>query len=66
MICYTHYRPWFKIDKQDALSRCTGVEISGKDGYCFNEGQLWDLDNDHAEEEEDVEDMELEGSDRAT
>ena len=36
------------------------------DAHVFDEGQLMDLENDNAGEEEDVEDVELEGIDVAT
>ena len=61
-----HYRREFKMGKPDALSRRSGEEKSGMDAHFFNEAQLLDLENDEGEEEEDAEDVELEGIDVAT
>ena len=65
-IYHIHYRPGFKIGKPDGLSRHSREEKSGMDSYFFNEGQLLDLENDDVGEEEDMEDVELEGIDVAT
>ena len=52
--------------KPDGLSRCSGEEKSGMDTHFFHEGQLLDLENDDVGEEEDAEDVELEGIDVVT
>ena len=54
------------MGKPDGLSRRWGEEKSGMDAHFFDEGQLLDLENDDGGEEEDVEDVELEGIDVAT
>ena len=54
------------MDKPDSLSRCSGEEKSGMDAHFFNEGQLLDLKNDDVKEEEDAENLELQGIDIAT
>ena len=53
------------MGKPDGLSRCSGEEKSGMDAHFFDEGQLLDLENDDVGEEEDAEDVELEGIDVA-
>ena len=65
-IYHIHYRPGFKMGKPDGLSRRSEEEKSGMDGHFFDEGQLLDLENDDVVEEEDAEDVELEGIDVAT
>ena len=65
-IYHIHYRPGFKMGKPDGLSRCSGEEKSVMDVHFFNEGQLLDLENDDVGEEEDAEDVELEGINVAT
>ena len=50
----------------DGLSRGSSEEKFGMDAHFFDEGQLLDLENDDVGEEEDAEDVELEGSDVAT
>ena len=65
-IYHIHYRPGFKIGKPDGLSRRSREEKSGTDANFFDAGQLLDLENDNAGEEEDAEDIELEGIDVAT
>ena len=65
-IYHIHYRPGFNIGKPDGLSRWLGEEKSGMDTNFFEEGQLVDLENDDVVEEEDAEDVELEGIDVAT
>ena len=60
-----HYRPGFKLGKPDGQSRCSEKEKSGMGAHLFNEGQLLDLENDDIGEEEDTEDVELEGIDMA-
>ena len=65
-IYHIHYRPGFKMGKPDGLSRRSGEEKCGMDAHCFDEGQLLGLENDDAGEEEDAEDVELEGIDLAT
>src|SRR5437868_15284949 len=60
-----HYRPGSKIGKPDGLSRCLGEEKSGMEAKFFEEGQLLDLEEHNNGEEEDAEDMELEGIDVA-
>ena len=54
------------MGKPDSLSRSSGKETSGMDADCFDKGQLLDLENNDVAEEEDVEDVELEGIDVAT
>ena len=54
------------MGKLDDLSRRSGEEKSGMDTNFFNEGQLLDLENDDIGEEEDAENVELEGIDVAT
>ena len=65
-IYHIHYRPEFKMDKPDGLSRHSGEEKSRMDTDFFNERQLLDLENDDFGEEEDAEDVELEGIDVVT
>ena len=65
-IYYIYYGPGFKRGKPDSLYRCSREEKSGIDTHLFDEGQLLDLENDHGEEEEYVEDMELKGTDVPT
>ena len=60
-IYYIHYRPEFKISEPDGLSRGSGEEEFEMDAQFFDEGQLLDLENNNAGEEEDAEDMKLEG-----
>ena len=50
----------------DGLSRRLEEEKSGMDIYFFNEGQLLDLETNDVGEEEDVEDVRLEGIDVVT
>ena len=50
---------------QDSLSRDLEKEESGMDAYVFDKGQLQDLENDDLREEEDREDVALEGIDVA-
>ena len=54
------------MGKPDGLSRRSGEEKSGMKDHLFDEGQLQDLENDDVGEEEDAEDVELEGIDMAT
>ena len=54
------------MGKPDGLSRPSGEEKSGMDAHFFDEGQLMDLENDEVGEEEDAEDVELEGIDMGT
>ena len=54
------------MGKPDSLSRCLGEEKSRIDGNFFDKGQLLDLENDDVEEEEDAEDVALEGIDVVT
>ena len=65
-ICHIHYRPGFKMGKPDGLSRRSGEERSGMDAHIFDKGQLLDLENDDVREEEDAEQVELEGIGVAT
>ena len=53
------------MGKPDGLSRHSGEEKSGMEGQFFEEGQLLDLEEDNDGEEEDAEDVELEGIDVA-
>ena len=52
--------------KPDGLFRCSGEEKSGRDAHFFDERQLLNLENDDVGEEEDAEDVEIEGIDVAT
>ena len=54
------------MSKLDGLSRCSGEEKSGMDAHIFDEGQLQDLEYDNVGNEENAEDVELEGIDVAT
>ena len=54
------------MGKPDGLSRRSGEDNSGIDAHFFDEGPLLDLENDEIGEEEDVEDVELQGIDVAT
>ena len=54
------------MGKPDALSRRSGKEKYRIDAQFFDKEQLRDLKNDHVEEEEDEEDVELQGIDVAT
>ena len=63
---HIHYRPGFKMGKPDGLSRRLGEEKSGMNAHFFDEGELMDLKNNNVGEEEDAEDVELEGIDVAT
>ena len=54
------------MSKPDGLSRRSGEEKSGMDKHFFDQGQLLDLEHDNIGEEEDAEDVELEGIDVAT
>ena len=65
-IYHIHFRPGFKMGKPDGLSRHSGEEKSGMDTYFFDKGQLLNFENDDVGEEEDAEDVELEGIDVAT
>ena len=49
------------MGKLDGLSTRSGEEKSGMEVQFFNEGQLMDLEEGNVGEEEDVEDVELEG-----
>ena len=65
-IYHVHCRPGFKIGKPDGLSGCSGQEKYGMDRDFFDEVQLLDLANNDMRQEEDMEDVELEGIDVAT
>ena len=54
------------MGKPGGLSRRWGEEKSGMDAHFFNEGQLLDLENNDVGEEDNVEDVEVEGIDKAT
>ena len=54
------------MGKPDHLSRRSEEEKSGMDAHFFNEPQLQDPENDDVGEEEDAEDVELEGIDVTT
>ena len=54
------------MGKPDGLSRRSGEDKSGMDADFFDEGQLLDLENHSIGNEEDTEDVELEGIDVAT
>ena len=53
------------MGKPHGLSRRSEEEKSRMDTYFFDEGQLLDIENDNVGEDEDVENMELEGIDVA-
>ena len=65
-IYHIHSRSAFRMCKPDGVSRCSEDMKSGMDTYFFDEGQLLNLENDDVGEEEDVDDVELEGIDVAT
>ena len=65
-IYHIHYRHEFKMGKPDGLSRRSGEPKFGMDTHFFDKAQLLELENDDAREEEDAEDVELEGIDVAT
>ena len=65
-IYHIHYRPGLELGKPDGLSRRSGEVKSGIDLHFFDEGQLLNLENDYAGEEEDTQDVELQGIDVAT
>ena len=52
--------------KPDGLARCSEEEKSEMEAYFFNEGQLLNLKNNYIRDEEDLEDVELEGIDIPT
>ena len=54
------------MGKPDCLSRWAGKEKSGMNVHFFREEQLLDLENDNVGEEEEAEDVEIEGIDVAT
>ena len=54
------------MGKPDGLFRRLGEEKSGMDAHFFEEGQLLDLENNNVGEEEEAEDVELEGIHMAT
>ena len=54
------------IGKPDGLSRRSGKEKSGMEANFFDKGQLLDLEHDDGGEEENAEDVELEGIDVGT
>ena len=54
------------MGKPNGLSRRSGEEKCRMDTHFFDEGQLMDLENDNVGEEEDAEDVELEGIDVTT
>ena len=60
---HIHYRPGFKKRKLDGLSKHSEKEKSEIDANFFDEVQLRDLENIATGEEEDAEDVELEGID---
>ena len=65
-IYYIQYRPGFQIRKPDCLSRGSVEEKSAINVHFFDTGQLLDLENENVGEEEDADDVELEGIDVAT
>ena len=54
------------MGKPNGLTRRSGEEKSEMDAHLFDEEQLLDLENDNVGEEEDTEDVELQGIDVAT
>ena len=54
------------MGKLDGLSGLSEEEKSGMNVYFFNPGQLLDLENDEVGEDQDADDVELEGIDVAT
>ena len=54
------------MGKPNGLTRRSGEEKSEIDAHLFDEGQLLDLENDNVGEEEDTEDVELQGIDVTT
>ena len=63
--CHIHYRLAFKIGKLDDLSRHSMVEKSTMHIHFFDKEQVMDIKNDDLTEEEDTQDVELEGIDMA-
>ena len=49
--------------KPDGLSRCSGEEQSGMDAKLFQEGQLFDREDDENDNSYNADDIELEGTD---
>ena len=49
------------MGKQDRLSRHSGIEKSAINRHLFYDGQVMDQYNNDLSEEEDMQDMELEG-----
>ena len=66
IIYHIHYRPGFKMGKPDDLPRRSGAEKPAMDAHFFDKEQLLDLENDDVGEEEDAEDVELQGMVTAT
>ena len=54
------------MGKPDGLSRHSGEEKSGMDTHFLDKRQLPDLENDNAGEDENAEDLQLQGIDVAT
>lgn len=65
-IYYIYYRPGFKIGKPKGLSSCSEEVKSGMEGHFLNIGKLMEIENDDVGEEEDAEDLEIDGVDAAT
>ena len=65
-IYHIYYTYGFKMGKPDGPFRRSKEEKSGMDGYFFDEGELLDFENGNVREEEDTEDVKLEGIDVAT
>ena len=66
LLYHIHYGCGFIRGTRDGLSRRAGEEQSRMDANFVNEGQLLDLENDDIGEEEDAEDIKLEGTDVVT
>ena len=58
---HIYYLPGFKMGKPNSLFRHSREAKSRMKTHSFNEGQLLDLVNDDVENEQDTEDVALEG-----
>ena len=54
------------MGKPDSLLKCIEREKSGMIVYCFNEGELLDIENYNVSDEKDTQDIELDGIDGVT
>ena len=63
LIYHIHYHHGFKVGKQDELLRRSGKEKCRIDAYFCDKGHLLHLEKNNIGEEEDAEDVELQGID---